>query len=87
MWIIKHAKSALGIDFKRVVLVGDSAGGSLILALTLMSIDRGFKVPDAIVPIYPAGIQSYDAFWPSQLAAIDDPILSASFSMLCLKAY
>jgi hormone-sensitive lipase len=87
VWIVNHAKTSLGIDPKRVVLVGDSAGGSLILALTLMAIERGFKVPDAVLPIYPTSIIKVDAFWPSMLAAIDDPILSTNFIMLAMNAY
>ena len=35
-------------------MVGDSAGGNLILAIAIMAIERGFRVPDGLVLCYPA---------------------------------
>ena len=57
-------------------MVGDSAGGNLILALTIMSIERGFRKPDGIVPCYAATLISVGDFWPSLLFAVDDAILT-----------
>lgn len=39
---------------KKVVLVGDSAGGNLVGALTLLAIKTGVRVPDGILMAYPA---------------------------------
>lgn len=68
-----------GINYKKVVLTGDSAGGSLIITLTLMAINRNFRVPDAIMTTYPSTISSVEAFWPSLLGAVDDPVLAQSY--------
>ena len=65
-----------GINYKNVVVSGDSAGGNLAIAVTVMAIKRGFRKPDALKPCYPSTIISPDAFWPSILCALDDPILS-----------
>lgn len=86
-WIMLNARSYLGIDYKKVILVGDSAGGNLIIALTTMAIARKFRVPDAIMPCYPSTTATTSVFWPSQLNALDDPILSATFLNLAAAAY
>ena len=39
-WIIENAKEHLKIDFKKVIISGDSAGGGLAISLTLMAIKR-----------------------------------------------
>ena len=80
-------KQVFGIGYKRVVLTGDSAGGSLVTSLTVMSINRGFRVPDAVLASYPTTIASPCNFWPSLLSALDDPVLSVSFLNLMAKAY
>ena len=37
-WICEHAETFLGIKPEKIILVGDSAGGNLVAALTLLSI-------------------------------------------------
>lgn len=37
-----------------MVLVGDSAGGNLVAALTILCIKSGVRVPDGILLAYPA---------------------------------
>jgi hormone-sensitive lipase len=87
VWIVRHSREVLNLDFKRIVIAGDSAGGSLAYAITVMAIERGFRVPDALMPCYPTSMQSFEAFWPSMLAAVDEPILSCGFTILAWKAY
>ena len=58
-WIILNAKAVFGIDYKKVVLTGDSVGGGLIIIITAMAIQRKFRVPDLIMPIYPVTVQSF----------------------------
>lgn len=67
-----NAESKLGIKPEKIVMVGDSAGGNLISAVTLMAIDRGFRKPDGLVMCYPALSLSKLNFTPSQLLAVDD---------------
>ena len=47
-----YAKS-IGIDYKRIGFIGDSAGASLAVSITLMAIKREFRVPDFLIPCYP----------------------------------
>lgn len=37
-WIVNNAEKTFGIKQKRIVLVGDSAGGNLVVAVTIMAI-------------------------------------------------
>ncbi len=52
-WIINYVDKFFDVIPKRIVLVGDSAGGNLITALTLRCIKHGVRLPDGIMPIYP----------------------------------
>lgn len=51
-WILDQAK-ALQIDADRMIIGGDSAGGDLAAAVTLMARDRGLKLPIFQMLIYP----------------------------------
>jgi hormone-sensitive lipase len=53
VWIVTHAKEQLGMDIKHFILCGDSAGGHLVTSVSLLAGLRGFRKPDAIMPIYP----------------------------------
>ena len=57
-------------------MTGDSAGGNLCIAMTLMAINRKFRVPDGLHPLYPTTICSKEVFWPSMLSALDEKLLS-----------
>jgi hormone-sensitive lipase len=37
-WLVVNAKTILGREPRKIILAGDSAGGNLILALTVMAI-------------------------------------------------
>jgi acetyl esterase/lipase len=84
---LRYAKDILGLDHKKVILMGDSAGGALSISLTTLSIMKNFRVPDAIIPIYPSTISSFQTYWPSLLNSFDDPVLSYSFLNLVSKAF
>jgi acetyl esterase len=51
-WVAKHGDE-IGVDGSRVAVVGDSAGGNLAAALTLMARDRGGPPIRAQVLVYP----------------------------------
>lgn len=38
---------------KKIVVVGDSAGGNLAAAITVLCITRNYRVPDGIILAYP----------------------------------
>jgi acetyl esterase/lipase len=86
-WMIKYAKKYLKITFEKVVLIGDSAGGNLILAVTTLAIQKKCKIPDGLNLIYPAIALSRTTFAPSALLWLDDVYLSATFLSIWSEFY
>ncbi len=86
-WIIKHAEELFGLPPRKVILVGDSAGGNLILGITLRAIHTGFQRPDGLILCYPALNLSLNTFNPSHLISLEDLILPYSFLKICLQLY
>jgi len=68
-WIVTYCRTKLGIAPVKVFVGGDSAGGNLTYALCNLAIANGFKVPDLLLPHYPAMIMSSTMFSPSLLLA------------------
>ena len=52
VWMARNA-AEIGVDPERIALFGQSAGGGLVLAVALMSRDRGFPAIRMQMPIYP----------------------------------
>mmetsp|Transcript_42267 Transcript_42267/g.30449 ORF Transcript_42267/g.30449 Transcript_42267/m.30449 type:complete len:132 (-) Transcript_42267:123-518(-) len=48
---------------------------------------RGFRVPDAALLIYPAGVTTLNRFTPSSLLAIDDSLLRADLLKVACSCY
>lgn len=89
VWIVTQAKEFLGLDIEHIIVGGDSAGGHITTAVSLLAAARGFRVPDAIVPIYPVFSIDISTFYPSLLLSIDEEILSQhalNFFLKCFKA-
>lgn len=86
-WLVLNCKDYFGFEPKKVILTGDSAGGNLVLAITVMAIQRGFRVPSCIVPAYPCTVTTVCEFWPSLLFSLDDPLLSQNFLANCVTGY
>jgi acetyl esterase/lipase len=82
-----NAKKVYDIDWKKLILTGDSAGGNLCIVMTLMAINRKFKRPDFLMPMYPTTISSKEVFWPSMLNSFDDIILSYTMLHLMMGSY
>ena len=61
-WAVKNAASIKG-DPKKVAVVGESAGGGLATAVSMMARDKGFQLPVHEVLVYP--IAGYDFNTPS----------------------
>ncbi|KAK4525391.1 hypothetical protein GAYE_SCF12G3299 [Galdieria yellowstonensis] len=84
-WLLKH-HDLLGTRAERIVVVGDSAGGNLALAMVFKLLIRGLRLPDGIVLAYPA-LYLFPAWSPSRLLSLFDPLLPASVLETCMKAY
>ncbi len=65
-WAVKNASSIKG-DPKMVAVVGESAGGNLACAVSMMARDKGFQLPVHQVLVYP--IAGYDFASPSYQAS------------------
>lgn len=68
-------------------MVGDSAGGNLVAALTNLLFVLKLRIPDGLVLAYPALNLTYKTYTPSLLTALNDMILPHTFLKICLKAY
>ncbi|EGR28225.1 hypothetical protein IMG5_181540 [Ichthyophthirius multifiliis] len=86
-WILNNVSTFFNIQPQKIVFVGDSAGGNLIISLTLLCIKFGVRTPDGIVPIYPALNCSINFFTPSYLLSLDDQILPHMFLKMCINSY
>lgn len=86
-WLVLNAESTLGINPAKIILVGDSAGGNLVSALTTLCIERKFRKPDGLILCYPAMSLSKLRFTPSVLLAVDDQLLPYPFLKMCLDSY
>ena len=86
-WVVNNVKEIFGIDYKKVIVMGDSAGGNLSVAVTALAIERKFRVPDLIMPIYPNIINSLKQFVPAQLNAFNYSVLSPGFILHMYRNY
>ena len=75
-WVLNYAKSNLGINPSKIILSGDSAGGFMCVAVTILSIIKGIKVPHAMLLNYPALSTDIELFHPSMLISLDEMLLS-----------
>ncbi|CAK79677.1 unnamed protein product (macronuclear) [Paramecium tetraurelia] len=87
MFIITFIQKFFNIIPSKVVLVGDSAGGNLVAALTIQAIKAGVRVPDGILLAYPALSLNMKSFTPSFLVSLDDFLLHHTVLKLCLNSY
>ncbi|XP_031621456.1 hormone-sensitive lipase [Contarinia nasturtii] len=84
-WAIKNAK-VLGTTAEKIVVVGDSAGANLNMALTLKCIDKKIRKPDGVFLIYCPMKMGFDPS-PARFLCLMDVLLPFGFLMGCLKAY
>lgn len=84
-WAIKNAK-LLGTTAEKIIVVGDSAGANLNMALTLKCIDQQIRRPDGVFLIYCPMKMGFDPS-PARFLCLMDVLLPFGFLMGCLKAY
>ncbi len=83
-WVLDSA-ATLGVDPDSIVIAGDSAGGNLALAVALMARDRGARVPNAELLIYPATDRRMAT--ETMKKYVDTPVWSANLSKIMWSAY
>ena len=86
-WLLEEGEKSLGMKINEVILAGDSAGGNLCCALSLVCIKRKYKMPLALCLSYPATYVGPKKFVPSLLLSLDDMLLPTKFLKSCLFAY
>lgn len=87
MWTIQAFVNVFQAMPQKVILVGDSAGGNLVAALTILLIKWGLKKPSGVVLVYPALNLNLLTYTPSFLTALNDMILPHTFLKVCAKSY
>jgi len=83
-WVLANA-ATLNINPDKIVIAGDSAGGNLALAVTLMARDRGLRIPNAALLIYPATDRRM--ITETMKEYTDTPIWNANLSKIMWRAY
>jgi len=78
-WVVANALR-VGSTGQRIILAGDSAGGNLVAAVTLMAIAEGFRVPDGLLLSYPV-LNLTDSLSCSRILSSTDPMLNTGMLM------
>ena len=78
-WALEHTDSA------HIIIAGDSAGGNLALAVSLMARDRGVRMPDAELLIYPVTDRRMTT--DSMKKYVDTPVFDAKLSKMMWDVY
>ena len=92
-WIINHCEDVIGIKPKKIILAGDSSGGSLILSLTYLLIaknefeNENIRLPDLLVPLYPCCNTSVNIMSTSMLLSVREFLLNDKFLLYVNQAY
>lgn len=75
LWIIGYADLILGIKHEKVILMGDSSGANLVMALIFRLIKAGLPLPSGCFLIYPSLMTSSSLASPSLIRSLDDPTI------------
>jgi hormone-sensitive lipase len=86
-WIVKYAKKHLGIHPSKIVIIGDSAGGNLAVALAYKCILSNIQPPSGVILCYPALNLDKCNFTPSMLLSLEDLLIPHTFLKMCADSY
>lgn len=86
-WLVQHSYEYLGVSSKKIILVGDSAGGNLLTCLTLKCLKSGFRPPDALFMIYPGLSFKIEHISKGAMISLDDQMLSHGIFYVVREAY
>jgi len=84
-WALNNLE-LLGTTGKKIVFAGDSAGGNLMLSVTLWASSLNLPLPKGLFLAYTPLLVRF-APSPSRLLCLTDPLLPFGFMMRCLNAY
>lgn len=84
-WALNNLET-LGTTGERIVVTGDSAGGNMLITMTLKLQELGIRLPDLLVPVYPTTLVKTEIS-PSRLLSVMDPVLPIGILISCLNAY
>jgi len=87
MQIIIHYKEVQKVKDLKVILMGDSAGGNLIMSLMNMLAAVDVPMPSALQLIYPPTDLRANRFSPSMLFSMQDELLYFTIAKACFSAY
>ena len=87
LWVLNYLQFVIGVDVKHIIVIGDSAGGSLLTCLTAWCIINGIRKPDRMVMFYPAMSCDNSYFTPSVLLSLNDFMLSYAALKMCQEYY
>lgn len=77
----------LGVVASRVVLVGESNGGTLAAAVCVRAAQEGVRAPDGLVLGYPVLSMVADPTTPSRALFMSDPVVPMNLINGCSNAY
>ena len=83
-WVLDNT-AELNIDSNKIMLGGDSAGGNLAIAVTLMARDRSLACPSKVMLIYPTTDRRM--ITESMQKYVDTPVWDANLSKMMWDAY
>ena len=83
-WVLKNA-GKMGIDKNNIFLGGDSAGGNLAAAVTLMARDRKLLMPKGVLLIYPVTDRRMNT--TSMQNFTDTPVWDAKLNRMMWQCY
>ena len=75
------------MHIEKFVFAGDSAGGHLVMSVTILCLLRGIKPPCGLLLLYPVLTLDLDKFFPSNLMFTDDGILSSGLISLVVACF
>ncbi|CAG9531830.1 unnamed protein product [Cercopithifilaria johnstoni] len=85
-YIINNA-AQLGWTGEKICMIGDSAGGNLIMSVSLKLVQLDVKrIPDGIITVYSPFLFQYLPS-PSRLLSCMDPLLHMGVVLRCIAAY
>ena len=84
-WALKNSKQ-LGSTARRIIFVGDSAGGNFVFSVALLASQYRIPVPNLLLAAYPALFIELNPS-PGRLQSVLDPLLPYGVLNACLLAY